>query len=223
VNLTDITALTINFKTPDLVYDALNTFRNYNPDVAHLVIDNGGCEASERRLSKMHDKELITLVKNTENVGHGLAVNQGIALIETPYVFLLDSDTRTEQGGFLEKMLERFEADPLLFAVGWLRKVGKTGVAYRDQSKAPADALGYVHPYACLLDVEKFRGLRPFNRSGAPALETMYDARERGYHVEDFPIQDYIWHKVAGTRGLYGGRFQIGTHEPPGKWTRRPI
>ena len=221
--MTNITALTINFKTPDLVYDALNTFRNYYPDVPHLVIDNGGCTASENRLSKMHDKGLITLIKNTENVGHGLALNQGLALIETPYAFLLDSDTRTTQGGFLGKMLARFEADPLLFAVGWLRKVGKTGVAYRDQGKAPDDALAYIHPYACLMDVAKFRGLRGFNRSGAPAFHTMHDARERGYHVEDFPIQAYVWHKVAGTRGMYGGRFQIETDEEPGKWSRRPI
>lgn len=221
--IADITALTINFKTPELVYDCLNSFRNFYPDVYHLVIDNGGCQQSDRTLSQLHDKKLIKLIKNTENVGHGLALNQGIELVGTSYVFLLDSDTRTERGGFLEKMLKLFETDDQLFAVGWLRKVGKTGVAYRIQSKAPKDALPYVHPYACLLDVAKFRQLRPFNESGAPALKTMYDARELGFHLADFPIDEYIWHKVAGTRGLFGGRFKVGTREIPGQWSRRPI
>lgn len=222
-NLTDITALTVNFKTPDLVYDALNSFRSYYPEVRHLVIDNGGCPVSLKRLRKLADKDFIELVENERNIGHGLALNQGIALVETPYAFLLDSDTRTERGGFLEKMLALFKADPLLFAVGWLRKVGQTGVAYRHQDKAPDSALSYIHPYACLLDVAKFGELRPFALSGAPALETMYDARARGYHVADFRVQDYIWHKVGGTRGMFGGRCRVKTDEEPGKWKRRPI
>jgi len=218
-----ITALTVNFKTPGLVYDALNSFRNYYPDVPHLVVDNGGCEASIKCLRKLADKDLIVLIENAENAGHGPALNQGIALIETPYAFLLDSDTRTEQGGFLEKMLELFEQDRRLFAAGWLRKVGRSGVAYRHQDQAPDSALSYIHPYACLLDVAKFRGLRSFTQSGAPACEMMYDARERGYHVADFPVSDYIWHKVAGTRGMFAGRWRVDTDEEPGRWKRRPI
>lgn len=221
--LSDITALTVNFKTPELVYDACNSFRLYYPDIRHIVVDNGGCAASLERLRKLTDKGFVELIENERNAGHGPALNQGIALIETPYAFLLDSDTRTEQGGFLEKMLDLFEADPLLFAVGWLRKVGKTGVAYRNQSTAPDSALSYIHPYACLLDVAKFGELRPFALSGAPALETMYDARERGYHVKDFPVSEHIWHKVAGTRGRFGGRCRVGTDEEPGKWKRRKI
>lgn len=221
--LSDITAITVNFKTPDLVYDCLNSFRCYYLDMRHIVVDNGGCAASLDRLRKLTDKGFVELIKNERNAGHGPALNQGLALVETAYAFLLDSDTRTEQGGFLEKMLALFAADPLLFAVGWLRKVGKTGVAYRHQDTAPDSALSYIHPYACLLDVEKFRELRPFKQAGAPALETMYDARARGYHVAGFPVSDYIWHKVAGTRGLFGGRCRVRTDEKPGKWKKRRI
>jgi len=226
VNLSSITAVTVNFKTPKLIYDCVNSFHAHYPGVQHIIIDNGGCEKSLKLLRKLQGKELLTLLENGENTGHGPALNQGIANVETPYVFLLDSDTKTEHGGFLEKMLELFEQDAKLFACGWLRKVDtKTGVAYRVSKGSPLPNVGlaYIHPYACLMDVEKFRRGRGFANRGAPALEPMLDAFHNGYTVKAFPIEDYIWHKVAGTRGLFGGRFAVKVTEEPGTWKRYNI
>lgn len=225
MNTSDVTAITVNFKTPELTYDCLNSFRNFYPDVKHIVIDNGGSEKSIRLFKKMERKGLLTLIENVENVGHGPALNQGIAIVETPYVFLLDSDTKTKQGGFLESMLEKFEQNVKLFACGWLRQVNiKTGVSYRIKgNKTPRGGLPYVHPYACLMDVGKFRQTRQFTNRGAPALETMTDAIAAGFTLEAFPVEEYIWHKVAGTRGLFGGRFAIRTEEEPGPYKRKAI
>lgn len=219
--MNNITCLTVNFKTPELTYDCINTFRNFYPDIQHIIIDNGGCEKSLKLLRKCQGKNIITLVENKENVGHGLALNQGIELITTDYVFLLDSDTKVKKGDFLEKMLDLFQEHENLFAIGWLRKVNDAGIAYR--GPVPNTAINYIHPYGCLMDVNKFRELSPFTARGAPATNTMRDAMNKGYIVKDFPISDYIWHKVAGTRGMFGGDIKPDTLEEPGQWIRKKI
>lgn len=217
-----ITVVTANFKTPDLTTECVESFKSFY-DIPYTLIDNGGdliSLAACRKLANKYDD--LLLVSNSRNVGHGKALNQGIALADTPYVFTLDSDTRTDCGGFLELMLEQFSLDWSLFAIGWLRYVSPlSGVAYPDQSGAIGHP--YVHPYASLLSVEKFRSCRPFNDQGAPAIELMLSAVRQGFTLQGFPIDDYIWHKVAGTRGMFGGSCRPGVDMEPGPWSRRGI
>jgi hypothetical protein len=46
----------------------------------------------------------------------------------------------------------------------------------------------------------------------------MYDAKLRGYHVENFPIDRYVTHLVAGTRRLYKGHWNPGDKKPTEQW-----
>lgn len=164
----------------------------------------------------------MTLIKNEDNTGHGPALNQGLRYVYTPYVFLLDSDTRTNKGGFLEEMLELFDNDDSLFAAGWLRMVNPhNGVSFAKQNTN--HGLRYIHPYACLMDMGKFWHLKRFTATGAPALELMKDVKRKGFKTYDYPIKDYIWHKEAGTRGLFGGRIKPGVGERPGAYHWRRI
>lgn len=122
MNANNITALTVNFKTPDLIHDCLTSFRQYYPNIPYIVVDNGGCEQSIEILHKLQSNDSnLTIIENDKNIGHGLALNLGLLRITTRFVFLLDSDTKVERGGFLEKMLELFDDDNMLFAAGWLR------------------------------------------------------------------------------------------------------
>jgi len=204
-----------------MTYVAVNSFRRYYKELSYILIDNGGCEVSVNLWRKMANKGLIELVENVENLGHGPALNQGLELVETPYAFLLDSDTKTKHPGFLEKMLKLFEKDNRLFAAGWLRRVNaKTGVPIRSQHPKYDSGLPYIHPHACLLNVAKFRKLRPFVHHGAPARPVMLDAYEQGYTVANFPVADYIWHKMGGTRGHFRGQWNIDTEERVGQWRR---
>lgn len=211
-----VTVLTVNFKTPELIYTAVCSFREHYPSVPYIVIDNGGCQRSVNLLRRLP----VALIENEQNIGHGLALNLGIELVDTPYVFLLDSDTKTEKSWFLELMLKEFEKDSNLFAIGWLRKVNNSGVAYRGSTNK---GIEYIHPYACLMDVGKFQQLKPFTQQGAPAINTMRDAKKKGYTVKDFPIAKYIFHKVAGTRGMFGGDIRPDTRATPGEYSRRAI
>jgi len=179
----------------------MRSFKLYYPQLPLVLINNGG------PLSGIKN---VQVIENESNVGHGPALHQGLLLAETRYVFTLDSDTRTKKGGFLEAMLKRFERNPQLFAIGSLWRVNPNGVRHSDEETARRKGLGYdyVHPFAALFDREKYEQLKPFQHCGAPAISLMIDAAAKGFYLESFPIGDYIWHRAAGTRNRFGGRWQ---------------
>jgi len=170
-----------------------------------VVLDNASDDGSFEWLQKKAKEDgALRLLRSDVNIGHGPGLCRCLEEVETPYVFTLDSDTVTIKGGFLELMLRRLETNEQLFALGWLRYVNHNGVAF---SEPNPKAIRYVHPHAMLFDFVKYRRLKPFVSAGAPAIKLMTSAAEAGYEVEDFPIQKYIRHLIAGTRRLYRGHW----------------
>lgn len=217
-----VTVITVNFKTPDLLRLAVTSFKRHYPRVSMVLIDNGGCGqslAAQAELS-LAFKNIRTL-HNSRNIGHGPAMCQGFKLCRTDYVFTLDSDTETVKGGFLERMLECFARNENLLAVGWLRWVNKNGVAAK--RKGGQHVNPYVHPYAALMNLEKYRTLTPFKHRGAPSVGTMLSAVRRGYDLESFPIEEYVKHKIAGTRGRFGGNWSPKTRQRMEPYKRKRI
>lgn len=218
----DITVITVNFKTPSLLKDCVSSVLAHYPNIPYILVDNGGCKESRRIVEGYGKLSNITTILNPKNKYHGPALNQAIKLISTPYFFTLDSDTRILKGGFLEKMKEEFKKDSLLFAIGWLRYVGPQGIASPNQSLKRG--MKYIHPYASMLDREKFRALPArYLPSGAPATKLMHSALKAGYHLEPFPIDKYVWHKIAGTRGIFGGECLVPTDRKPVRWKKHRI
>lgn len=216
-----VTAITVNFRTPELIRDCVTTFGKFYPQIPHILIDNGGCQESLRVMRELARKPNIVLIENQQNKGHGPGLHQGILFAATKYVFTLDSDTRVERGEFLELMLGEFRHDPSLFALGWLRYTNASGVASPRQELKRG--MEYVHPYACLLDRGKYLKLHPFIHSGAPATRLMSSAKRSGYRLASFPIERYIWHKVAGTRGCFAGECRVPTNARKLPWRKHRI
>jgi glycosyltransferase involved in cell wall biosynthesis len=217
-----ITVISVNFKTPSLIRECVSSFRKHYPTLSYILVDNGGCADSLKIMRKFAKAPTISLIENGRNIGHGPALHQGILASKTPYVFLLDSDTRTDTPGFLELMLARFRKDKKLFALGWLRYTNVSGVAGPKQHLKRG--MRYIHPYACLLDINKYTVLKqPFIHSGAPATKLMRKATKVGYRLQDFPVKKYIWHKVAGTRGYFGGLCKVPTGMKRTRWRKHRI
>lgn len=64
-----------------------------------IVVDNASEEATAAWLADLAaGREATTLVVNDQNYGFGPAINQAMALVETPYACLLNSDAFVEQG-----------------------------------------------------------------------------------------------------------------------------
>jgi hypothetical protein len=63
-------------------------------DVDVIVVDNGSTDGSMELVRDKFPK--VKLIVNNENTGFSHAVNQGIKSSKTPYVILLNNDTRVE-------------------------------------------------------------------------------------------------------------------------------
>lgn len=202
-----VTVVSINYCTKALTYEARRTMMLYYPKIPIILIDNGSKDESTafvKAVGEIHSN--IISILNDKNTGHGPAMNQGIRLAKTPYVFLYDSDASLRRAGLLEAMLAEFEKNPKkLYALGWLRKVDKwSGVPMK------AKGMPYVHPHAAMLDRGKFLQLEPMESSGAPCTANARSALARNFELRDFPVQKYVRHLIAGTRRMFHGHWKPG-------------
>jgi len=206
----NVTAVVCNFKTKELIHRCVESFRVWYPDLGLIIVDDGSRDRSTEYIQRLSEGEWnTTAIIRKDNRGHGPSLNLGISHVHTRYVFTMDSDCTFNKAGFLEKMLERFHAEPKLFAIG------KRVLAWKKSATL------YVRPAMMMMDRKKFLKLKPFIHHGAPALETMIDAQERGFLLEDFPILDYVnLHGGSGTRTALGKQIEAGevSYEEFSRW-----
>ena len=211
-----VTVVLTNFCTKELTSEAIRTMLLYYPKIHIILIDNGSKDESTlyvKTVGEMHSN--ITAILNEKNIGHGLAINQGIKLVKTPHILLYDSDASLKRTGLLEAMLAEFAKNPKLYAIGWLRKVDR----FSGVPMGVKGGMAYVHPYAAMIDREKFLQLKSMEYSGAPCTANMRSALEKGYQIKDFPLlQDYVKHLVAGTRRRFDGHWRPRATDKPKVW-----
>jgi glycosyltransferase involved in cell wall biosynthesis len=209
----EVTAVIVNFRTLHLVKAAHESLAALY-HIPIVLVDNASGDESTAWVRERGG------ICNATNIGHGPALHQAISGMSTRYVLTFDSDCVANKPGFIEAMLEGF-ADPLLYAVGWLRWVDRwSGVPLEWHVNPPPKErfVAYVHPAVALYDLGKYRGMAGFIQHGAPALQNMLDAEKRGYTVRDFPVFDYVTHLEAGTRRMYDGRWDPTEKERPKPW-----
>ncbi len=211
-----ITAVVVNYRTLELTRACVDSLLARYPDLAVILIDNGSGDQSSRYVRRLGETLAnVRAVLNPRNLYHGPALDQGVRLARTKYVFTLDSDCEIRLGGFLEDMLSHFE-DASTYAVGGLRYKNRFGFTYGYGEAHEPEKRGhipYIHPYAMLLDREKYLGLRPFIHHGAPCIRNMEDAQRAGYRVVHFPIGDFVLHRMEGTSSSYGYGFRLAVKQ----------
>ncbi|MFQ5862621.1 MAG: glycosyltransferase family 2 protein [Candidatus Brocadiales bacterium] len=94
----ELSVVIVNWNTRDLLEDCLaslyKTVRNLSFDV--YVVDNGSTDGSVETLREKFPE--VRLTRNKENRGFTMANNQALRGIQTPYVFLLNTDTVLLEG-----------------------------------------------------------------------------------------------------------------------------
>lgn len=193
----EVSAAAVNFQTPDLIETAVRSFHRYYPDVRLLIVDNGSQDRSPEVVANLvHELESVTSLLLAKNRYHGPAMHLGIERLETPFVFLLDSDTKTLQGGFLEQMIRQCD-DEAVYGSGKVVHVDRRGFAV--DVGIPVLSSAYM-----LLKRNVYLNLPPFIHHGLPALRNFEAAMRGGYRLAPFPIEQYIEHYGRGTAERYG-------------------
>lgn len=197
-----LTAAIINYNTADLLDRSARSLRAFYPAVPLLLIDNGSNDGSAATMDALRSEWPVctALLFNAANRHHGPAMDQAIRHAATPFVFMLDSDCVVLKGGMLEAMLAILERDPHAYAIGKKIFMNKRGF---DVPGGP-QATPYIRPIAMMLGRDRYLTLPPFRRHGAPCLENMKAAAERGLFLVDFPVEEYVVHAGRGTARRVG-------------------
>jgi len=197
-----VTAVIINFKTPDLIRRVVTSFRQYYPTVPLLLIDNGSHDESVTVLEEFQQQTpaFTEVIINDRNLHHGPVMDQALRYLRTPYALFIDSDCEIIKGGFIELMLAPLREEPRAYAIGKRIFMNKRGFDVPESSKA----FPYIRPICMLMKRELYLTLPPFEHHGTPCLKNMISAVKRNLQLIDFPIEEYIRHEGRGTASRFG-------------------
>lgn len=206
-----VSAVIINFQTPDLTKRAVHSFRKFYPAVPLLLIDNGSADQSVPMLKEFAaaDPDSTELVVNSRNLHHGPAMHQAMTLRAEEHVLFIDSDCEILRGGILEIMLEALSSSPEGYAAGKRTFMNRRGF---DIPESPG-AIPYLRPICLLVDRRRYLTLPPFMKHGAPCLANMKAATDRGFGLCPVPVDEYVRHLGRGTAARFG--YRLGLR---GKW-----
>lgn len=202
-----VTAVIINFRTPELTRHAVETLRMRYASLPLLLIDNGSGPASEAELLRLREGSpgRTELLLNPKNIHHGPAMDQALHHLHSRFILFIDSDCEIRREGFVEHMTRIADRDPEVYAVGKLIYMNARGF---DIEQSPG-AHAYIRPICMMVNREVYLRLPPFERHGAPCLKNMIAASASGLKLVHFPVEDYVRHEGRGTAARFGYRLGV--------------
>ena len=108
VNMAKTTVVIPNYNGIKYIEACLESlFQGTDTEFEVIVVDNASKDGSLELVKEKFPQ--VILIENAENAGFDKAVNQGILASKTPYVILLNNDTRVERSFVheLEKVIEQ--------------------------------------------------------------------------------------------------------------------
>ena len=187
----------IHFQTPDLLLQAVESFRRHEASAPLLVVDNGSADGSAEMVASLPERfEGLEVRLLKENCFHGPAMDLVLKEAEQDCVFFLDSDTITHKSGFLEPMATQALASGH-WACGQVTHADSRGFAAKEGTPVPVSAF-------MMINRAVYAGLPPFIHHGLPVLRASEAAAIRDLQVADFPVEQYVEHLGRGTAERFG-------------------
>lgn len=114
----DISAIVVNYKTPDLTNKAIESIFANSPEISRevIVVDNASGDGSAGIIKERWGDQVV-LLENKENLGFAKANNQAFIRAKGRYFFLLNSDAELI-GDSLEKMVRFADDNPEIGILG---------------------------------------------------------------------------------------------------------
>jgi hypothetical protein len=187
----------IHFQTPDLLLQAVESFRRHEASAPLLVVDNGSADGSAQVVETLSDRfENLDVRMLEENCFHGPAMDLALREAQEDCVFFLDSDTITHRGGFLAPMAAQATTAGN-WACGQVTHADSRGFAATAGTPVPVSAFMMINRAA-------YSGLPPFIHHGLPVLQASQAAAAQNLSVADFPVEQYVEHLGRGTAERFG-------------------
>ena len=157
-----ITALTVNYNTPELLRNLLSSFRKFYC-IPYMVVD-GSEEKYYNDITRFKEYFNINIVHFDTNIHHGPGLAYGIKQITTNQILFIDSDITVIKGGFLEDLENKLNSES--YGIGDVSDVNEYGVNIPNGIK-------YLHPSFALINREVALSYPLPVRHGAPMLNAM--------------------------------------------------
>lgn len=221
-----ITIVIPNYNGIKLLQDCLQALINQEsgtPGYQIMVVDNGSQDGSVELIKKLYPQVGVEVL--SENTGFCHAVNVGIRKSDTPYVILLNNDTKVAPG-FVSGLYSAIERDPKIFSVsakmlmwdnpGLIDDAGDRycalGWAYARGKGRPAKCYGKPKEVfsacggAAIYRREVLEQIGLFDEAHFAYLEDLdigWRARIYGYHNYYEPSAEVIHYGSASTGSRY--------------------
>ena len=99
----DVSIIIINYKTPDLVIDCVQSIKDKTKEINYeiIVVDNDSKDDSNIKILEKCKDDII-FIESNKNLGFGKANNLGAKYANGKYLFLLNSDTLLINNAIME-------------------------------------------------------------------------------------------------------------------------
>lgn len=216
-----IKVLSVNYQTPDLIYNMVRTFRQfYNNDI--LIIDGSDNENYEETKKLLKEFDGVTIHHFNYNLHHGNSINYGFNFLDCDQILVVDSDVTFLKNGILELLESSLKKES--YGIGDIQRVddrgfnigSRKGAIGLRESDITDKGYAYLHPALMLVNRKVALNWPMPIKHGAPMIETMKAISKAGkesilQHCEEIhndfrnPDKLYIDHPWMGTVTKTGG------------------
>ncbi|MCR5776674.1 MAG: glycosyltransferase family 2 protein [Lachnospiraceae bacterium] len=227
--MAEITVIIPNYKGLDVIRDCMDSLMQQTySDFDTIVVDNHSLDGSAEIVEQEYT--WAKLIKLADNFGFSRAVNEGLKACKTPYVILLNNDTRSDKD-FVRALYEAIEEDKNIFSVsskmlqmdnpsridgagdyysawGWAFARGKDKSSSRYNEKADvfsACAGAAIYRRSILDEIGWFD---EFHFAYLEDVDVGYRARIMGYRNVYEPAA-VVYHKGSGATGSRHNDFKV--------------
>ncbi len=109
-----VTIVIPNYNNKELLNELLISISNSISLSNVVIVDNASKDDSVNLIKEKYPD--VVLIENKTNMGFAFAVNQGIKLVKTEYVFLLNNDTVIEEDT-ISNLIKTINISPNIFSV----------------------------------------------------------------------------------------------------------
>lgn len=226
--MSDLTVIIPNYDGKHFLKECFDSLKVQNGISKVIIIDNASQDGSVDYIANNYPE--FTLIKNKKNLGFAAAVNQGIKVSNTNYVFLLNNDVVLEKN-CISNLLKCIHKDENIFAVaskmiyyhdrkiiddagdeytllGFTQKVGngRSTELYQSEGEVFSACAG-----AALYNRNVFEDIGYFDENFFAYMEDVdisYRARIHGYKCVYCP-KAVVYHHGSGTSGSKYNAFKI--------------